>query len=295
MDRGHHGACQGSVELAPFPGRHHRPRGQTEGVEEHGEAYRIRGEHLTEEGHRGRLSTRTPRRSHGPLLRLGPGVGQHGPSQYVFGFRVSRHAEARNINSNNPDPVDRLWKKSQRYPGGRGHAEVGHHDGIVERRIGRALHRLLDVFKELARDQRFRVKGHVAYGAPRAIKMRGEGEAINAAGGPGKNGGRAPHAKPDPQRAEGWAHALRLIVGPFRVVLRELGHGFRVGAGTAPQGLRSAIAAVYLGDRDLLHRVLWLRWCHTPPPESAARGPGDRRDPRGSQARAPRLGPRFPP
>ena len=50
-----------------------------------------------------------------------------------------------------------------------------------------------------------------------------------------------------------------------------------------------------LGDRDLLHRVLWLRWCHTPPPESAARGPGDRRDPRGSQARAPRLGPRFPP
>ena len=108
MDGRHHGACQGGVKLAPFPSGHHGPGGKAKGIKEHGEVHGIGGEHLAEEGHRGRLSTRAPRRSHGPLLRLGARVGQHGPGEHVLGFRVGRHTETRDIDANDADPVDGL-------------------------------------------------------------------------------------------------------------------------------------------------------------------------------------------
>ena len=65
-----------------------------------------------------------------------------------------------------------------------------------------------DVLEQLARDQRLRVERHIAHGPPRAVEMRGEGQAVDAAGRAGQDRRGPPHAQTDAQRPEGRAHAI---------------------------------------------------------------------------------------
>ena len=86
-------------------------------------------------------------------------------------------------------------------------------------------------------DQRLRIERHVADGAPCAVEMRREGQPVHAAGRAGQDGRRAPHPQADPQRAEGGAHGLRLVVRATRDSRRhQLVHHGRL-AGLARRAL----------------------------------------------------------
>jgi hypothetical protein len=74
------------------------------------------------------------------------------------------------------------------------------------------VHRVADILEQLARDQRLRIERHIADRAARAVEVRGEGQAIHAAGRSRQDRGGAAHAQADAQRPEGRAHALRLVV-----------------------------------------------------------------------------------
>jgi hypothetical protein len=88
--------------------------------------------------------------------------------------------------------------------------------------FGQLVDRFADVFEQLAGHQGLGVERHIADRAPRAIEVRGEGEAVDTAGRARQHGCRAPHAQPTRKRAECRAHGLRLVVRAGGIVLGEL-------------------------------------------------------------------------
>ena len=131
---------------------------------------------------------------------------------------MGRHAEARHVDADDAHAVDFVRQQIERHAGRGRHAQIDDDDGVVQRRIGELEHRFADVLEQLAGDQRFGIERHVADRAPRAVEVRGEGQAIDAAGRAGQDRRGAAHAQADAQRAEGRTHALRLVVRTLGIV-----------------------------------------------------------------------------
>ena len=236
MNRGDRRAVQGRIQLTPLARRDDRAGREPERFKHHADADRVRGEHLTQERDRGLLGLAAARRSDRTEFRFRSGVLEHRAGQHVLGLGVRRHAESRHVDADDAHAVDLLWEQLERYAAGGRHAEVRDHDGVVVRRVGELVHRLADILEQLAGDQSLGVEGDVSHGASRPVEMRGEGQAVHAAGRSAEDGRGAPHAESHPQGAEGRAHRLGLIVRPLGVVL-----GVLVQCVTLPRGLRRRV------------------------------------------------------
>ena len=188
------------------------------------------------------------------------------------------HAEARHIDADDTDTIDDVRQQLQRHARCCWHTEIGDDDGIVQRRIRQLVHGVANILEQLAGDERFRVERYVTDGATGAVEMRGEGQAIDAAGRAGEHGRGAAHAQADTQRTECGAHGLRLVVRTLGIVcsvtiehfgLAGLGRSIAHGLGTsmAPSTFRHRRS---IGKR---HRpgfkIERLRHCRRQPPAKA--------------------------
>ena len=158
---------------------------------------------------------------------------------------MRRNTKAGDVNADDAHTVDLARQKAERHAGRGGNAEVDHHDRVDFFWIGQVMDGLADILEQLSGDQRFRIERHIANRAARAIKMRNEGQAIDAAGRTGQDGRGAAHAQADAQRTEGRAHALRLVVRTGGIILGVARERFaRAGfPGGVEHGLASGVAA----------------------------------------------------
>ncbi len=207
-----HAAVERGIELAPLAGRHHRTRSQAHGGEHLANDDRIGREHLTQQGHRGQVTPPGTRSGHRAADDFFAGVFQHRPGQHVFGFGMGGHTKTGHVDADDAHAIDLFGQELQRHATGGRHTQVDDHDGVHLVRIRFGVHRIADVFKQLARDQRLGVEGHITHTASSAVKMRCESESVHAAGRAGQDGGGALHAQAHAQRAKGRTHALRLVV-----------------------------------------------------------------------------------
>ena len=214
------GAIERAVELAPFARRDHRPRRKAEKVEHGPDLHRIGREHFSEERDRRLLGALAPRREHRALLRLAPGEIQHRAGQDILGFRVRGDAETGNVDANDAHAVDLFRQEAQRHARSGRHAKIDDDDRVVLVRIGKLEDRVADILEQLAGDESLRIERHIADRAFRAVEVRGEGQAVDAACRAAKDGRGSPHPKADAQRTESGAHALRLVVRADRIVAR---------------------------------------------------------------------------
>jgi hypothetical protein len=122
------------------------------------------------------------------------------------------HTKTGHVDADDAHTVDLFGQQLQWHTAGGGHTQVDDDHGVDLFRVGLGMHRITDVFKQLAGDQRLRVEGHITHATARTVKMRGEREAVHAAGRARQNGGGALHAQTHTQRAKRWAHTLRLVV-----------------------------------------------------------------------------------
>jgi hypothetical protein len=185
-------AVERGIELAPFARGHHGAGGQAQGLQHRADHHRIGREHLAQQGHGGLGGAPCARGGHRAGFGFGAGVLQHRAGQHVLGLRVRGHAEAGHIDADDAHAVDGLGQQLQRHAAGRGHAQVDD-DHRCRTWPGRpaCMHGVADVLEQLAGDQAFAVEGHVAHAAARAVEMRGEGQAVDAAGRAAQDGGRA--------------------------------------------------------------------------------------------------------
>ena len=186
---------------------------------------------------------------------------------------MGRHAKARHVDADDAHTVDRIGQQLQRHTRSGRHAQIGHHDRVVFFRVGHVVHSVADILEQLAGNQCFRIERHIAHRAPRSVEVRREGEAINAAGRAGQDGGGAAHAQANAQRTEGRAHGLRLVVRALGIIgriaiqhfrLAGLGRciAHRVGAGVAA----GAVCRRLGSGRN----CQVFRHCRTPLPGSAS-------------------------
>ena len=112
---------------------------------------------------------------------------------------MGRHAEAWHVDADDTHAVDFVRQQVERHARCGRHAEIGDDDGVVKRGIGELEHGFADILKQLAGDQRLRIEGDVTHGPPRAVKVRGEGQPIDAARRTGQDRRGAAHAQADPQ------------------------------------------------------------------------------------------------
>ena len=90
------------------------------------------------------------------------------------------------------------------------------------------MHRIADVFEQLARHQGFRIERHIADRAARAVKVADKGQPIHTARRARKHGCHPPHPQAHAQRPKGGAHALRLVMRALGVIAGVLIQQFRV-------------------------------------------------------------------
>ena len=229
MDQGGGGAIQGGIEFAPLAGRHRGTDRQAQWLQQHADADRIGGKHLP---HQGQGRPATPPAAGGldrTRLGLGAGIGEHGAGQQVLGLGMGGHAKTRHVQAEDAHALDLARQQPQGHAGGGGHAKIDDHQGVDLVRIGQFKDRRLEILEQLAGDQGLGVEGDIAHRAPRPIEVAGEAEAIDAAGGATEHRGRAPHAQTHPQRAEGRAHGLGLVVGTRCRGVQRLGGRVRHG------------------------------------------------------------------
>ena len=222
VDRGDGRTVEGREQFAPFAHRNNRACGKAHRLQHAADGNGIDREHFTEQRDGRQGAARGARCRNGALADFLCGVAQHGARQHVLGFRVGGNAEARHIDADDAHPVDLLRQQLQRHAGSRGNAEIGDDDGVVVLGLGEVEHRLADVLEQLARHQSLGIEGHVANAAARAIEVRGEGQAIDAAGRARKDRRGAAHAQANAQRSESGAHALRLVMRAQRIITRIL-------------------------------------------------------------------------
>ncbi len=220
MDGRDRGAIKRAIEFAPLPRRHDRPGGETQEIEHRADLHGIGREHFSEQGDSRLSRALSARRLDGTLLGFEPGEMQHRARQHVLGFRVCRHAETGDVDPDDAHPVDFLRQEPQRNARRCRDAEVHDDDGVVFVRVGELEDRVPDILEELARDERLRIERHITDRALRPVKVRGEGQAVDATGRAAEDARGPAHAQSHAQRAEGGAHALRLIVRTDRIVVR---------------------------------------------------------------------------
>ena len=214
------GAVERAVELAPFARRNHGPRRKPEKVEHGPDLHRVGRKHFSEQRNRRLLGALGPRREHWALLRLTPGEIQHRAGQDILGLRMSRDAEPRNIDANDAHAIDLFGQEPQRHARGSRHAKIDDDDRVVLVGIGKLEDRVADILEQLAGDECLRIERHIADRAFGAVEVRGEGQSVDAACRAAKDGRGSPHPKANAQRAEGRAHALRLVVRADGIVAR---------------------------------------------------------------------------
>jgi hypothetical protein len=259
MDGGGDIAIERSIHVAPFTAGQGGCGGHAHRCQQGADARRVGGEHFADQGD-GRPLIDMFGACDRAVLGFRAGIFQHCPGQHVLGFGMGRHAETRHVDANDAHAVDLLREQIERHAGGSRHAQIDHHHGVVIGGFGGLENRVADILEKLAFDERFRIERHVADGAAGAVKMRREGQPINAAGGARENGGDALHPQAHAQRAEGRAHRLRLVVRPARVIGHQLVHagGFPRLARRIEHALAPAMAASLGHRRDgPIHR-------HTP-------------------------------
>ena len=217
MDRGHRGAIERRIELSPFASRYHGAGGQAQRRQQHADARRIGGEHFAQQRN-GRPIAAFARRGDGARFHFLARIGEHRAGQHVLGLGMGGHAETGHIDADHPHAVDLVGQQLQRHARGGGHAQIGDDDRIVERGIGQIVNRLADILEQLAGDERFGRKRHIADAAPRTVEVRSEGQAIDAAGRARQHRGRAAHAQADAQGPERRAHRLRLVMRTLGII-----------------------------------------------------------------------------
>ncbi len=221
MNRADDGAIQRAIQVAPFARRHLRSDSQPHRRQQRADSDRIDREQFANQSHCRKISLR-PRTQHRTGLGFQARVTQHRAGQHILRLRVSRHAEAGNVDANDADAVDDFRQPIQRHARSGRDAQIDHDDRVVVRRLRGFVHRVADVLVKLPAHQRFRVERHIADRPLRAIEVRGERQAVNATGGTGQDRRRAAHTQADAQRPEGRAHRLRLIVRTARIVFHQL-------------------------------------------------------------------------
>ena len=264
MDSRHADAVQGRIQLAPLAGRHHRPGNQVHGCQHLADDHRIGREHLAQQRNRRLVQAPATRRLNRTVHDFFAGVLEHGAREHIFGFRVGRNTKAGYIDADDAHAVDLFGQQLQRHAAGGRDAQVDDHDGIELGRVRLGINRLADVFKQLASDQGLGVERHIAHAAARAVKVRGESQPVHTARRARQNGLGAAHAQTHAQRAEGRAHALRLVMrtGVFiagvilGVLLQHL--GFARGLRCGQQGFAACVATHAIALQCGSHRA--LRW-----------------------------------
>jgi hypothetical protein len=241
MDRGGDPAIQCAVEIAPLARRQARRQRQSHRLQHGADADRIDREKLADQRHGRLVGLVVSRALHRAFFGLEARVFEHGAGEHVLRFRVRRHAEARHVDADDAHAFDLLGQQVERHARGGGHAQIDDHDRVVVFGLGDLEDRFADVFEELAAHERFGIEGHVAHGAARAVEMRRESEAVDAAGRTRQDRGRAAHAQAHAQRAEGRAHRLRLVVGPARIVGEQPVQRFALACGA--RGVEHRLAA----------------------------------------------------
>ena len=95
---------------------------------------------------------------------------------------MGRHPKSGHVDADDANTIDFFRKYLQRHARGRGHAEVDHHDRVVQGRVRELEDGLTDVLKQFAGHQGLRIERHVTDAPARAIKVGRERQAIDAAG-----------------------------------------------------------------------------------------------------------------
>ena len=226
VDGGNGSTVEGREQLAPFAHRNHRACGQAHRLQHATDRHRVDREHFAQQRDGGQGAARGARGGNRALADFLGGIAQHGARQHVLGFRMGGNTEARHVDADDADAVDFLRQQLQRHARSSRNAEIGDDDGVVVFRLREVEHRLADVLEQLARHQRLGIERHITNAAARAIEVRREGQAIDAASRARKDRRGAPHAQAHAQRTEGRAHALRLVMRPQRIVARILLQNF---------------------------------------------------------------------
>ena len=264
VDRSDADTVQGRIQLAPLAGRNYGPGNQVHGCQHLADDDRVGREHLTQQGHSRFVQAATTGRLHRAVHDFSAGVLEHGAAEHILGLGVGRYTKTGHINTNDAHTVDLFGQQLQRHAAGGGDTQVDDHDGIELRRVCLGVHRLADVFEQLAGDQGLGAEGYIAHTAARTVKMRCESQSVDAAGRARQNSLRAAHAQAHAQRTEGRAHALRLVMRTGVLVARVilgvlLQHlGFACGLGCCQQGFAPAVAAHAIALERGGHRA--LRW-----------------------------------
>ena len=245
MHRRRHVAIERAVEVAPFARRDARRDAEAHGCQQAADAHRVGWEQLADEGDGRHIAARTARALHRAGLDLGSSGAQHRTRQHILGLGMGGNAEAGHVDADDAHTIDLFRQQVQRHAGRGRHAEVDDNDSVVIGRLRGLEHRIADVLVELATHERLGIEGHVADAAARTIEARGEGQAIDAAGGATEDRRDAAHPQADAQAAEGWAHRLRLVMRAARVVRDQLLQhvAFARGRGGGEHRLAPAMAA----------------------------------------------------
>ena len=174
---------------------------------------------------------------------------------------MGRHAEARHVDPDHPDPVDLGRQAVQRNARRGRNTQIDHHDRVVLVRLGHLGDGIADVFVELTGDEGFRIERNVADRPASAVEMRREGQTVHTAGRPREDRRRPPHPQPDPQRAERRTHGLWLVVRPFWIIGRESIKNLRLAgfAGSLVHHVGACMAARRIRLRLLSRRVEYGR------------------------------------
>ncbi len=242
MNRGDRSAIECGIQFAPFARGHYRTRGQTHGLKHHADGDGIRREHFTNQCDGGFVAFAIARRCD----RTGAGfiarITQHGTGEYVLGFGVRRHTKSRHVDADDAHTIDFFGQDLQWHTTGCWYTQIDDDDGVIQIRIGFFMDRVANVFEQLACHEGFRIKRHIAHASACAIKMRSEGQSINAASRARENGRRTTHAQANTQGTKRRAHALRLIMRAFWIVLCILIQRF-----TFACSARSGIQLIFAG------------------------------------------------
>ena len=136
--------------------------------------------------------------------------------------------KAGHIDTHDPHAIYFIGQQAQRHAAGGRHAKICDNDCIVKIGVGQFMNRIADILKQLARNQGFRIKRHIANRTSRPIEMANKGQAIDAASRTREHSGHAAHPQANAQGAKSRAHGLRFIMRTLGIILGELREQFRI-------------------------------------------------------------------
>ena len=218
VNGGDHAAIKRAIQLAPFAGGNHGASGKAHGGQHCANHHRIGGEHLAQKGHLRAIRAACGGGRHGASHNFRAGIFQHRACQNILGLGMGGNAKAWHVNTHNAHPVDFIGKQFKRHAACRWHAKIGDNNRIIAFGVGKFMHRIADIFEQLARDQTFGIEWHIAHRPARAVEMRHKGQPIDAAGTARKNCRHPPHPQPHAQAAKGRAHGLGFIMRALGII-----------------------------------------------------------------------------